>query len=193
MFKAPPADPMRDAFRKRLVEAAEHLADAADSATIAEVLGMADALSGMGLAIQRVLTADAVGVRDPFAAAYARGAAAREELIDRAGGLLRLSEVAERLGVSVQAVSGRRSRNTILAVQAPNGEWVYPACQFDGTGLVEGIDAFVRAFVDADPWTRLMVLVAPSARYGGMSALDLLTAGRISDAEAIAGTFGDLA
>jgi hypothetical protein len=184
-------DPMRDAFRKRLHEAAEHLADSADQETVARALGMADALSGMGFAIQRVATADSAGLRDPLAPARARGIAARERLIERSGGLLRLGEAAERLGVTVQAVTGRRSRDTILAVPLPNGEWVYPACQFGDAGLIDGIDAFVRAFEDADPWTRLAVLLAPSARYGGVSDLELLEAGRTEEARAIAGTWGD--
>ena len=185
------AEPMRQAFSKRLHQVVDRLAEAADAATVEEVLGMADAFSGLGIAMQRAATSEAAAVRDPLAPARVRGIAARARLIDRAGGLLRLSEAAERLGVTTQAVNGRRSRETILAVPMPNGEWVYPACQFAEFGLVPGIGDFVRAFRDADPWTRLAVLLAPSGRYGGESALDLLKAGRAAEARSIAASYGE--
>jgi hypothetical protein len=191
MAHAPATEPMRKAFASRLHEVVDHLAETADEATIEEVLAMADAFSGLGVAMQRVATLDAAAVRDPLAAARVRGISARERLIGRAGGLLRLGEAAERLGVTPQAVTGRRTRETILAVPMPNGEWVYPACQFTGDGLAPGLDGFLRAFRDADPWTRLAVLLAPSSRFGGRSALDLLLEGSEAEARSIAATYGE--
>lgn len=190
MSKAAPAEPMRELFSRRMHEVIDHLAQTADKATVEEVLGMADAFSGLGVAMQRMAASEAAAVRDPLAAARIRGLAARERLIRRAGGLLRVGEAAERLGVSTQAVNGRRSRKTILAIPMPNGEWVYPACQFAEYDLVPGIDAFVRAFQDADPWTRLAVLLAPSDRYDGKSALELLREGKVAEARSIAATYG---
>ncbi len=191
MAHAPATDPMRKAFATRLHEVVDHLAEAADPATIEEVLAMADAFSGLGVAMQRVATLDAATVRDPLAAARVRGISARERLIERAGGLLRLGEAAERLGVTPQAVTGRRTRETILAVPMPNAEWVYPACQFTEHGLIPGLDGFLRAFRDADPWTRLSVLLAPSSRYGGRTAIELLRDGRVAEARSIAATYGE--
>lgn len=191
MIHTPTVEPMRNAFAVRLHEVVDHLAETADSSTVEEVLAMADAFSGLGVAMQRVATSHAAAVRDPLAAARVRGIVARERLIERSGGLLRLGEAAERLGVTPQAVTGRRGRKTILAVPMPNGEWVYPACQFTVHGLISGIDGFLRAFRDADPWTRLAVLLAPSARYDGRSALDLLMDGRDVEARSIAATYGE--
>jgi len=190
MSKPATTEPMRQAFSRRLHEVVDHLAQVADVATVEEVLAMADAFSGLGVAMQRVATSEAAVVRDPLAPARVRGIAARERLIDQAGGLLRVSEAADRLGVTAQAVNGRRGRETILAVPMPNGEWVYPACQFAEHGLVPGIGAFVRAFGDADPWTRLAVLLAPSARYEGKNGLELLKEGKEADARNIAATYG---
>lgn len=69
-------------------------------------------------------------------------------------------------------MTGRRLRGTILAVPTPNGEWVYPACQFGEVDLLSGIDAFVRAFAaDVDPWTKLSVLsIALLEHMGGAQA-----------------------
>lgn len=182
---------MRRAFSRRLHEVVDGLAEAADAQTMEEVLSMADPVSGMVVAMQRAATAEAAAVRDPLTAARLRGLEARKRLIEDAGGLLRLSQAAERLGVTPQAVTGRRTRGTILAVPASNGEWLYPACQFGEHDLVPGIGAVLRAFhEDVDPWTRLSVLLAGSSRFAGKTALDLLTAGRVDDARSIAGTYG---
>lgn len=191
MSHAAAIEPMRRALAQRFHEVVDHLVQAADRATIEEVLSMADAFSGLGVAMQRVATSEAATVRDPLAAARVRGVSARDRLIERAGGLLRLGEAAERLGVTPQAVTGRRTRGTILAVPMPNGEWVYPACQFTEHGLVPGLDDFLRAFRDADPWTRLTVLLAPSARHGDRNALELLLEGRREEARSIAATYGE--
>jgi hypothetical protein len=193
MAHAATAEPMRKAFATRLRQVVDHLAETADETTIAEVLAMADAFSGLGVAMQRVATLDAAAaaVLDPLAAARVRGIGARERLIERAGGLLRLGEAAEFLGVTPQAVTGRRTRGTILAVPMPNGEWVYPACQFTEDGLVPGLDGLLRVFHDADPWTRLAVLLAPAGRFGGRSALDLLRDGDVAGARSIAATYGE--
>lgn len=185
-------DGMRRAFSKRLHEIVDRLAETADTQTMEKVLSMADPFSGMGVAMQHAATAEAAAVRDPLAAARLRGVKARQRLIEDAGGLLRLSEAAERLGVTPQAVTGRRRRGTILAVPAANGEWLYPVCQFGDYDLVPGIDAFLRGFHgDVDPWTRLSVLLAGSSRFGGKSALDLLDEGREDDARSMAGTYGE--
>lgn len=191
MGKVVDQERLRRAFSERLHEVVDRLAEVADLATIEKVLSMADPFSGMGVAMHQAATADAVILRDPLAAARLRGVEAREQLVDEAGGLLRLSQVADRLGVTPQAVTGRRLRETILAVPMPNGEWVYPACQFADVDLVSGMDAFVRAFADdVDPWTKLSVLIAPSRRFGGKSALELLSEGREEEATSIAGTYG---
>ena len=183
---------IRRAFSSRLHEVVDHLTEVADAATMEKVLAMADAFSGMGVAMQRVATSDAAALRDPLTAARIRGVETRERLMVDAGGLLRLRDAAQRLGVTPQAVTGRRTRRTILAVPMPNGEWVYPACQFGEYDLIPGIDSFVRAFrEDVDPWTRLSVLLAPSSRFGGRTALELLEGGLEDEARSIAGSYGE--
>lgn len=183
-------DALRAAFAERYHEVIEHLAHHADTATLSAALGVADPFSGLSIALERAATVTAA--RDPLAAARARGVGAREELVRRAGGLLRVSEASERLGgISTQAVQARRARGTILAVQAPNGEWMYPACQFTDQGLLPGLDRFLDAFQDIGPWTKLTVLLAPSARHGGRTALELLREGEVEAARSIAATYGE--
>jgi hypothetical protein len=115
--------------------------------------------------------------RDPLAAARARGVAARERLLEKAGGTLRVSEVAELLGVTRTAINARRTGGTLLAVPLPNGEHVYPACQFTDAGVPAGLGRFLAADRDIDPWTQLSVLLAPSQLHAGRSALELIQQG----------------
>ena len=118
-----------------------------------------------------------------------RGVEARARLLERAGGALRQGEVAALLDVTPQAVAGRRSRGTILAVPLANGEAVFPACQFAESGLVDGLPDFLKA-LDEDPWTQLSVLLAPSRRFQGRTALELLQSGHLDAALSIAGSYG---
>jgi hypothetical protein len=185
-----PVEPMRQAFARRLHQVVDHLVRTADESTVTQVLGMVDALSGLSVAVERATVMESA-LRDPLASARARGIASRERLVEKAGGLLRLAEAAETLGVTPQAVTGRRSRGTVLAVPMPNGEWMYPAAQFTDHGILSGLADVLREFQDVSPWSQLSVLLAPSARLGGKSALELLEAGEIDAARSIAATYGE--
>lgn len=134
----------------------------------------------------------AAEVRDPLAAARDRAEIARRRPINNAGGLLSLDEAAERLRLPPQAVRDSQLRGTILAVPMGQDTWRYPARQFAEKGLIPEVDAFLLAFEpDVDAWTRLSVLMAPSDRFGGRTALDLLQEGRAAKALRVAATFGE--
>ena len=131
---------------------------------------------------------DSSSLKDPYAAARARGEEVRSLLIEEAGGILRLVEAAERLRETPQAVASRRQSGTILAVPLVDGEWGYPACQFTATGLLEGLDVFIAELPQTASWTRLQLLLRPADRFG-QSALKLLHQGRVREAAAIAQSY----
>lgn len=56
------------------------------------------------------------------ARARTRDLLARQELIERAGGLLSLDETAERLGESTQEIDRQRGAGLLLGVQVPEDE-----------------------------------------------------------------------
>jgi hypothetical protein len=180
---------MRKALEERMQQVVEDVARRAEIGVIATALAEPGSLS----ALANVLThaAELNPPRDPLAAARARGAAARERLLDKAGGTLRVSEAAELLGVSRAAVNARRVRGTLLAVPLANGEHVYPVCQFAEEGVPAGLGRFLSAFHAAGAWTQLSVLLAPSVRHGGRNALDLLKAGEVDEAVGIARRHGE--
>lgn len=182
-------DEVREAFERRYGELVRHVASHAPMETLAEALAQGDPYSGLAGVLRVAVSLEPVA--DPLAAAKARSVEARRRLLERAGGALRVGEVAELLGVTTQAVQARRSRGTILSLALPRGEHVYPAVQFHEGGLLEGLREVLGAFEEVDPWTQLAVLLAPSERFGGKSGFDLLRAGEVDGALSIAATYGE--
>jgi hypothetical protein len=106
--------------------------------------------------------------------ALARGAAARQEMIQSAGGCLSSGEVARLLGKTVSAVNQRRVRSQILAVPLSGGEWGFPADQFHSGDLRAGIAEVVGAAGTMNPWVLLSVLLdrVPGSESRILDALD---------------------
>lgn len=115
------------------------------AATIVEVLNAAPEI---GLARETATTR-----------ALARGAAAKQEMLQAAGGCLSSGEVARLLGKTVSAVNQRRARNQILAVPLSGGEWGFPASQFASGDLRSGIAEIVSSAEAMNPWVLLSILL----------------------------------
>lgn len=89
-----------------------------------------------------------------------RGATAKGEIMEAAGGLLSSSEAAALLKISVPGVKQRVQRRGLLAVPLPGGQWGFPARQFDREGRVrEGVPSVAAAGAGLDPWVLLSILV----------------------------------
>ena len=128
---------------------------------------------------------------DDWAAALLRGAAAKERLLQEAGGALSTGEVARLLGVTAAAVQQRRLRRTLLAVPLANGEWGYPACQFTSAGVARGLPRVLAAFGTDEPWVRLSVLLSRDPALGDARLIDLLAEDRsVDEVERIARGYG---
>lgn len=123
------------------------IAASTPAATVVEVLNAAPEI---GLARETATTR-----------ALARGAAAKQEMLQAAGGYLSSGEVAKLLGKTVSAVNQRRARNQILAVPLSGGEWGFPASQFTSADLRVGIADVASAAgkVSMNPWVLLSVLL----------------------------------
>lgn len=188
-----PADPramLLAAFVRRYSGVLRRLGEAAPERALADALSASDDVGGLAALLADVAPL-APPAADPLAPARARGAAAKGELLRRAGGALRLGEAARRMGVTPQAVHARRARGTLLAVPQANGEWLYPACQFGPDGPLPGIGAVLKAFEVRSPWTRLAVLLAPADALEGRTPLDALAAGDAEGAVRAVATYGE--
>ncbi len=179
-------------FLHRSVQMLERLSAAAPAealdaalASPSDVGGVATLLSDlapMGLDLSSV---------DPLAESLARGAIAKQDLLQEAGGGLSAAQVAEALGISRQAVDKRRSRGTLLAVPTGSGDYLYPACQLTPDGVIPGFENLLAAFKVEGPWTRLSLLLASSPALGGKSVLEALRAGEAEKAAAVVAAFGE--
>jgi hypothetical protein len=107
--------------------------------------------------------------------ALARGAAHKQEMIQRAGGVLSSAQVAELLDISVSAVNQRKNKHrSILAVPLSGGEWGFPVRQFAEENVRAGVAEVVKAAGDMNPWILLSILLEPVAEEEGPTLLDRL-------------------
>lgn len=127
----------------------------------------------------------------PLERARTRGVKERTALVERAGGLLPLREVADMLGISEEGVRARVRRGKLLSVRH-GGEFRYPACQFDEGGeVLRGIPLFLEQFdTSVSDWGKLITLVSErrDPRFNGSPAIELIRLGKVDAARSIAAT-----
>lgn len=181
-------------FMKRSVRMLERLSGCASHEALEAALSAPTDIGGVALLLSDLapLGVD-VSTVDPLVQAMARGAAVKQELLRAAGGALSSSQAADALGITRQAVDKRRRRRGLLAVPSGSGEYLYPACQFGHDGVMPGLEETLRAFQVRSPWTQLSVLLAPAPGLGSKTVLQVLQAGDIETALAVAASFGEQA
>jgi len=125
--------------------------------------------------------------------ATARGNQFKAELLEQAGGALSAAEFGERVGhITQRAVAKGRKDLRFLGVPVAGNQYIYPSVQLTDHGaIVVGLHDFLNAFHTRDPWTQLMVLLAPSPRLGGRRPIDALRSGAIADAVQVARAYGE--
>lgn len=187
---APAADPLRSAFLSRYGGLLERLAASASAESVQTALAAADEVGGLAGLLASVGPIDPPP-RDPLAAARARGAGMKAELLERAGGALSVGEVAAMMGVTPAAVHARRQRGTLLAVRQANGEFLYPACQLGDEGALPGLGQLLAAFTVDGEWTRLSVLLSPAPGLEGATPLDALRQGDLAGAIDAVSSYGE--
>jgi RNA polymerase sigma factor (sigma-70 family) len=145
--------------------------------TPSELMRAVEASTPAATVAQIISASPDVGLSDEtsWTRALARGAARKQELIQRAGGMLSSSQVAELLGITVSAVNQRKNRHrSILAVPLSGGEWGFPARQFVDGGIRAGVTEVVRAAGKMNPWVLLSILLDDANGAGGPTLLDRL-------------------
>lgn len=86
-------------------------------------------------------------------------------------------------GVSKQAVNDRVRRHRLLALRTGSGRLVYPAAQFDGERVVDGLGAVLDLLVpdDTEAWMVASWLTTVDPDLGDRTPLDALRAGHTDD------------
>lgn len=100
-----------------------------------------------------------------------------EELRREAGGMLNTAEVADRLGITRQAVDKKRDSGALLALKGPDG-YAFPACQFTAAGVVEGLSDVLGALGELSFWEKLSALVTAAPALQGKSLIQALASAR---------------
>jgi hypothetical protein len=170
---------MRAAFRRRAQNAVEHMARSASLESLARALEAPTDFGAIANALGGGAMPPAALELDPLADALARGAAARERLAEKAGGLLSAAVFGKALGISRQAVDKRRRADQALAVRVAN-DWRYPAMQLSEDGQIyPGLPDILRAGAASGltGWAMLDFLLAPDSALGGSAPADILRRG----------------
>jgi hypothetical protein len=127
------------------------------------------------------------GTRSPLEPSSAGFAAARDALLEAAGGVLTLTEAAQALGMTRQNLHKRIHVGSALGMLLDN-RIVVPKLQLvanDGrTALIPGIDRVVRPFLEAKAgaWSALQFLLDPDPNLG-RPPIEALRAGDVSGTE----------
>ncbi|MFL5385803.1 MAG: hypothetical protein ACJ8GN_25085 [Longimicrobiaceae bacterium] len=104
-----------------------------------------------------------------------RGAEAKAQIAELAGGLLPPLQAAQVLMISVPGVKQRLERRKLLAVPLPGGQRGFPALQFERDGRVRnGVAEVAAAGAHMDPWTLLSILVDEGDGESGATLLERL-------------------
>jgi hypothetical protein len=169
-----PASPIRAAFWARATTALKRIAERADETSLERAVAAPTDAGALARAMSDYPgIGDAVEELDPLAAAIARGAEQKVEILKQAGGALPVSDVAKLLGISRQAVDKRRRESKLLAV--PRGaDYVYPACGFADGEIVPGLTEILGQFGQQRSWAVLAFLVTPDDQLGTLSPLEAL-------------------
>jgi len=88
-------------------------------------------------------------------------------------------QVAALLGVTRQGLRASRGRGAVFGLRTGDGEWAYPAWQFNGTRANHAIVTAMRALTatGVSAWTAAAWMCSPAPELGGRTPLECLTAG----------------
>jgi hypothetical protein len=121
-----------------------------------------------------------------------QGLQAKEEILKAAGGTLTVSEVAELLGLTRQAVDKRRRNQSLLALAAGRRGFVYPRCQFTREGVLPGLPGYLQS-IEASDWQKLIFLLEPNSQLSNMTPLEALRKSQIEKVKEAASRYGNQA
>lgn len=99
-----------------------------------------------------------------------------EELVKKARGVIGSTGAAALLKISRQALDKRRRNGKLLAIKS-RGDWGYPACQFEGPEVLNGLEPILKARAGEDAYVTLEFLLAPEPGLGGLNILEALRQG----------------
>ncbi len=129
--------------------------------------------------------------RDPLARARARGLLAQRDMLNVDGPPMAVTEVAQHINITRQAVDKRRQAGKLLAVSFGTRNFSYPRWQFTNTGILPGLQEVLHALEPHPPWAQLRFFVSGNHRLGRDRPIDWLRKGRVEQVLQAAEAFGE--
>jgi hypothetical protein len=196
MYESKPIDtassPLRNALAERLMRVARRLAGRLSEEDAARAVSAASDMDALAVALA-VAPLEPEPADPAVVAAYARGRAAREELLNAEGGVASADEIAKLLGgISRPAVDKARKAGRLLALRE-RGDWLYPRWQVHRGAILEGLPS-VLAELEAgehDTWAKMIFFLETDTERDGESPLEALRAGRQEVALRAARAYGE--
>jgi hypothetical protein len=114
----------------------------------------------------------------------------QRRLLEAENGYIREAEAARRLTCSIVDIEQKRANGEIIGISTTDG-FVYPSWQFKNGNLLDGLAHIFKLLSDHDAWMKLSFMLSKSERLDGLSPLQALRSGKISEVERIASTYGE--
>jgi hypothetical protein len=147
-------------LRQRLSTGLDRLLALVSQPAVSSALAAATVFDSLSLLLDSLLQEHPeVALIDQRVADHVRLVQARRELLERGGGTYDTSEAAKILGITPEAVRKRVQRGSLLSYRTPSGEHRLPRAQFSESGVLEGLEAVVRAMHVEDPWMRIQLFL----------------------------------
>lgn len=156
----PPREPLKLMAWKRAIMAVSEAVEHSNADTLAAIAAAPSDSHYVLSLLPRDLTPAPPERAIAEQEARMRTAAFREEITEKAGGMLDREAVAALLNVSPATVDKQRLRRQIIGVPFGN-EYRYPRDQFMNDRPLPGLKTILGAFDRMTPWDQLMMLVTP--------------------------------
>jgi hypothetical protein len=167
--------PSANAFLQRSMGAMLRIAAAEKEDRLTEAMA---APTDVGTVARALANSEVIGAAvaelDPLASLIAKGVENKRKLIQEAGGLLSVGEVAKVRGLTSQAIHKQRRARKLLSVPY-GGEEKFPAIQFTDDGQpVPGLSTVLHALQLEGAWGTLDFLLSPDDELNGLSPIETL-------------------
>ena len=184
-------DTKHPVFCTRLLRAVKGLDTDLTSASINEATAAPTDNLVMLEALSSAPWTSELAAEDPIVAAKLRGFALRQEMLNKAGGVLGSGKVAELLNLSRQAVDKRRAANQLLALTQGRRGYSYPSFQFEDGKTLRGLDEVLGNLSALDPWMQLRFFTSAHERLGSQTPVEALRGGRVGAVAQAASGYGE--
>ena len=130
--------------------------------------------------------------KDPLLKAKLRGVKARKKMLEYNGQSWTTEDVAEYLGISVQAVSKKRKSRKILGLFLGAKGYVFPGWQFEQNGILPKLSTILKILEEGQvpDWDKLRFFVSGDYGLEGKTPIECLQASELELVESAAKVFG---